>query len=318
MLLIERAADLRTHAGQVAFPGGAVDPGDADEPAAALREANEEVGLDPASVEVLNTLPAIFIPVTGFVVTPVLAWWRAPHPVASVDPMEVARAAVVPIAELADPANRFRVRHPSGCDRARVRGRRPVRLGLHRRAARPAARAGRLGPAVGPQPARAVATAPAAAGVSRGTDRARYRRGMPAARRVPVAATCAAVAAVLALTACSNNRSAVNRRPQTGTATASAVAGVQQVTIDAGDDFRFHPSTVVVHPGRVRVILHHTGTGAPHDWSLTGLPKDFVPLVSAGQTGQVTFVAPPPGRYPFVCTMHAAQGMSGTLVVLSR
>lgn len=114
VLLIERSSTLRTHAGQVAFPGGSLDPTDASPAAAALREAQEETGLDPVSVQVVADLPAIFIPVSEFVVTPVLAWWREPHPVGAVDPGEVARAELVPLAELADPANRFRVEHPSG------------------------------------------------------------------------------------------------------------------------------------------------------------------------------------------------------------
>jgi 8-oxo-dGTP pyrophosphatase MutT (NUDIX family) len=114
ILVLQRAATLRTHAGQPAFPGGAADPGDPGPAATALREAEEEVGLDPASATVLALLPRLFIPVSSFVVTPVLAWWHAPHRVRPRDPAEVARVALLPVAELVDPDNRLRVRHPSG------------------------------------------------------------------------------------------------------------------------------------------------------------------------------------------------------------
>ena len=114
VLLIERATTTRSHAGQPAFPGGATEPNDGGPVGTAVREAAEEVGLDPATVEVVATLPALWLPPSGFVVTPVLAWWHTPHDVSALDPAEVAAAVRVPIRELADPANRFRVRHPSG------------------------------------------------------------------------------------------------------------------------------------------------------------------------------------------------------------
>ena len=114
VLLIEKAAMLRKHAGQPAFPGGAAEPGDADLSATALREAAEEVGLDPSSVTVLATLPVLYLAPSGYVVTPVLGYWHTPGPIGVHDPDEIASVARVPIADLADPANRFQVRHPSG------------------------------------------------------------------------------------------------------------------------------------------------------------------------------------------------------------
>ncbi|CAL9275278.1 MULTISPECIES: CoA pyrophosphatase [Streptomyces] len=119
LLLMERAGTLRSHAGQPAFPGGALDPEDGDPQGegplrAALREAEEETGLDPSGVQLFGVLPKLYIPVSGFVVTPVLAWWREPTPVGVVDPNETARVFTVPVADLTDPANRVTTLHPSG------------------------------------------------------------------------------------------------------------------------------------------------------------------------------------------------------------
>jgi 8-oxo-dGTP pyrophosphatase MutT (NUDIX family) len=114
VLLVERASTLRNHAGQVAFPGGGADPDDADVVATALREAEEEAGVEPSGVVPLALLPELFVPPSGFVVTPVLAHWERPVAVHAVDPRETASVVRVPIAALADPAHRLRVRHPSG------------------------------------------------------------------------------------------------------------------------------------------------------------------------------------------------------------
>lgn len=123
-------------------------------------------------------------------------------------------------------------------------------------------------------------------------------------------------AAGFVLSACSNTQAPAASGPHDGTSTASTVAGVQTVTLEAGSDYRFHPSTIVVHPGRVKVILKNTArSGAPHNFTVTQFPADFVPAAGAGTTQEATFVAPAPGRYQFVCTFHVEQGQTGTLVV---
>lgn len=127
--------------------------------------------------------------------------------------------------------------------------------------------------------------------------------------------TSAALMASTLLAGC-QTRSAIERGPHTGSTTASVSAGVQEVVITTDDDYRFAPSTITVHPGKVRITLKHVGAGAPHDWSLVDFPADYVPLAAAGETKSVEFLAPAPGTYKFVCTIHVPQGQTGTLVVL--
>ncbi len=113
LLLTERAHDMRSHPGQVSFPGGTIDPGETPVEAA-LREAEEETGLDAAGVEVFAELPELWLPPSNFAVTPVLGWWAEETPVGVVDPAEVHAVYRVPLDDLLDPTHRVSVRHPSG------------------------------------------------------------------------------------------------------------------------------------------------------------------------------------------------------------
>jgi plastocyanin len=142
---------------------------------------------------------------------------------------------------------------------------------------------------------------------------------MPSRRRTarPNRAGVAVAAGIVicASVACSNQQPSVNRRPHEGSATASVVAGVSQVTVQAGDTYRFTPSTITVHPGTVRIVLENVGKGAPHNLTFLGFAAATADAAS-GQSQSVTFTAPAPGTYTFVCTIHERQGQTGKLVVL--
>lgn len=106
VLLTERAAHLTTHSGQIAFPGGKSDDTDADAAATALREAQEEVGLEPRYVQVLGQLPE-YVTGTAFFITPVVALVE-PGFVLRPNPHEVADAFEVPLSFLMNPAQHRR------------------------------------------------------------------------------------------------------------------------------------------------------------------------------------------------------------------
>lgn len=114
LVIIERASHLKAHPGQPAFPGGRVEEGDASLAQTALREAHEEIGLDPNSVEILGELPQLWIPPSNFKVTPVLAWWHTPHELIDIDTNEVQAVHRISLNALINPVNRMRVRHLNG------------------------------------------------------------------------------------------------------------------------------------------------------------------------------------------------------------
>lgn len=113
LVLTERAHHLRSHAAQVVFPGGHVDPGETAIQAA-LRESTEEIGLDPHSVEIACSLPGVYLTPAHTEYVPVLGWWHSPHPVGVVDPDEVRHIVVPTVADLADARNRFTATAPGG------------------------------------------------------------------------------------------------------------------------------------------------------------------------------------------------------------
>ena len=113
VLITLRSEGLRSHSGQPSFPGGALEISESAVEGA-LRESAEEVGLARESVDVLAELPQLFIPPSNFHVTPILGFWRDPHPLTTDESEEVVRAELIALDELANPANRIMLRHRSG------------------------------------------------------------------------------------------------------------------------------------------------------------------------------------------------------------
>jgi plastocyanin len=113
--------------------------------------------------------------------------------------------------------------------------------------------------------------------------------------------------------------SCTSSTPHTGSSTAVTVNGIQNITVSGGDNDRFSPSTITVTTGeQVRITLKNTGKGAPHNWTLPDFGADFVPDTAAGTSTSKLFIAPIPGSYQFVCTIHQKEGMVGKLVVVPK
>ena len=346
VLLIEKSAHLRSHAGQPAFPGGGVDPGDDFPIGTALREAEEEAGIDPAGVRVLATLQELFLPPSNRLVVPVVAWWDDPRDVTVGDPHEVARVARVPLADLTDPANRYRLSAPRGLHRAGVLRRRHGGVGLHRRPARRDPRGRRPGPAVGHdrRPA-AVAVgdpavhAPGIGGRRRSGTTPRRRSPIPrptALRRVPFPRDERATAGVgwrrLRWSCCLALLAGCGGDDSPGTSAAPTTAdgvgevtvapdGVQEITLQTQDDYVFTPDHFTVDPGTVRA--HRGERGEADDPQLHVHARTRVPRRSTrrsrcsrpGEEMTIDFDVEAPGDYPFECSFHVQLGQVGTMTV---
>lgn len=114
LLFTERASTMRKHAGQISFPGGGFESGDADAAATALRETWEEVGLLPSEVAVIGHLPPTRLPVSSFDVAPVVGTWSGDASLTTPNLDEVAAIHRWRVSELTDPANRVTSVHPAG------------------------------------------------------------------------------------------------------------------------------------------------------------------------------------------------------------
>ena len=185
VLLIEKSAHLRSHAGQPAFPGGGVDPGDDFPIGTALREAEEEAGIDPAGVRVLATLQELFLPPSNRLVVPVVGVVGRPARRHGRRSARGGAGRAGPAGRPHRPGQPLPAAPPLGLHRPGVLRRRHGGVGLHRRPARRDPRGRRPGPAVG-HDRRAAAAAVGASGRTRSRDRATTTTATTPRRRSPI------------------------------------------------------------------------------------------------------------------------------------
>lgn len=138
-------------------------------------------------------------------------------------------------------------------------------------------------------------------------------------RRWTRAVLVAASSAVLVPTAagCGAGTTSTARTSSAPAAAATAVRGadgVQRITVEARDDYRFTPSTIDAAPGSLELTVRNVGK-VPHNLVVRGVPGAAVDYLDGGASRVLTFSLAQPGRLPFVCTYHEAMGMVGTLVV---
>jgi len=122
-------------------------------------------------------------------------------------------------------------------------------------------------------------------------------------------------AAAVALAGCSNRNAPQAGSPHSGNVEVTAGAGgVQAITITGTDKLRFDPSTFHVHPGKVRIVLEDTGM-TPHDLTFTGTLRKSIPMTMHGQAHSIDLTVTKAGRYPFECSLHVRENMTGTMIV---
>jgi len=151
------------------------------------------------------------------------------------------------------------------------------------------------------------------------------RRGRPASRRGRLGGllVTALLTGLLALTGCSNEEPALPEATRTagaGGAVSTASDGVQEITLETGDDYVFTPATFTVAPGQVRLTVRNTADQLTHNFMFTAGkgPAEIaeeIRVLAPGERKTNVFTATAPGDYPFECSFHVALGQVGTMTV---